>query len=232
VDGIGVVLNYDEAYDDNIRRAREAGIGVIAFNIDDTKRGEGSERMAYIGQDMEEAGRLIAARLVQEGGLSKGDFVACPVETPDAVYAIQRYAGVRSVLEEHGIDSEVIATGTLSLEDTLNKLTQFLIGHAETDAICAMGQMPMEASPQAAEDADMAIPIAGFDISKQIARNIQEGRSIATVDQQPFYQGLLTVTQLYYYSKYGLSPCDINTGGAMVDASNVEQVMTLADTVR
>lgn len=232
VDGIGMVINYDDAYDANVARAIEQGIGVVAFNIDDTLRAKGNARMAYIGQDMEDAGAIIAARLVDEAGLKAGDFVLCPVETPDAVYAIQRYAGVRSVLEAHGILSEVLPTGTVSLEDTLNRMTQYLIGHQEADAICAMGQMPMEAAPQAAEDAGLEIPNAGFDISRQIARNIESGRSIATVDQQPFYQGFFTVAQLYYYRKYGLHPCDINTGGKMVDKDNVGFVLDLADTVR
>ena len=111
-------------------------------------------------------------------------------------------------------------------------ITVFAALIATCHAICAMGQMPMEAAPQAAEDAGLKIPNAGFDISSQIAQNIKSGRSIATVDQQPFYQGLLTVLQLYYHRKYGLHPCDVNTGGATVDASNVEQVMELANTVR
>ena len=232
VDGIGVVLNYDDAYDENVQKAMDAGIAVIAFNIDDTQRAEGSARMAYIGQDMEEAGTMVAARLVKEAGLKEGDHVVCPVEYPEAVYAIQRYAGVKRVLDQHGITSEIQSTGAISVEDVLNKVAQYLIGHQETDAICAMGQMPMEASPKACKDAGVDLPIAGFDLSTQIARDLDEGRSIATVDQQPFYQGALTLVQLYYHAKYGLHPCDINTGGAMVDKSNVSRVIGLADTVR
>jgi len=232
VDGLGVVLNYDDAYDESIQRAIDAGMAVIAFNIDDTQRGAGNARMAYIGQDMEEAGKMVAERLLAETELEAGDHVLCPVEYPDAVYAIQRYAGVRGVLEAHGIKSEVLNTGAASVEDVLNKVTQYLIGHKETDAICAMGQMPLEASPRAAADAGIDVPIVGFDLSTQIARDINEGRVIATVDQQPFYQGCLTLTQLYFHAKYGLHPCDINTGGAMVDKANVDRVIDLAATVR
>lgn len=232
IDGIRIALNYDDAYDDNIRRARELDIPVIAFNIDDSQGPEGNLRMAYIGQDMEEAGYQIGQRLVEEGGLQEGDHVVCPVEHPEAVYAVQRYAGVRRALEGHGIESEVLQTGAISLENTLNKLTQYLLGHRETDAICAMGGMPMEVTPQACEEVGMDLPNAGFDLTRGIARNIKEGKSIATVDQQPFYQGFLTVLQLFYNREYGLLPCDINTGGAMVDASTVDAVLELADTIR
>jgi simple sugar transport system substrate-binding protein len=232
VDGIGVALNYDDAYDDAVQEAIDKGIPVIAFNIDDSQGMAGNARMAYIGQDMETAGYMIAKRLVQEAGLKEGDFVACPVESPEAVYAVQRYAGVRRALGEHGITSEVVNTGTVSLADTTANLTQFLIGRKNTAAICAMGQMPMEAAPQAAANAGLDLPNAGFDLSRQIAENIIAGKSLATVDQQPFYQGAQTVLQLFFYQKYGLLPCDINTGGAIVDKARAESILELSDSVR
>lgn len=232
IDGIGTIISLDDAYDQTIRRAIEAGIPVIAFNIDDSKGGEGNARLAYIGQDMTTAGYLIAKRLIKDGKLKAGSKVVCPVEHPEAVYAKLRYDGVKRALDQAGIKSEVLNTGGISLEDTLNKLTQYLLGHRNTDGVLAMGGMPMEMTPQAIKDVGLNIPNAGFDITKRIARNIQSGHSIATVDQQPFYQGFMTITQLYYYKKYGLMPCDINTGGAMVDRSNVKKVMDLADSVR
>jgi hypothetical protein len=42
----------------------------------------------------------------------------------------------------------------------------------------------------------------------------------------------MSVTELYYNRKYGLLPCDINTGGGVVDTSNVGRVVDLADSVR
>jgi simple sugar transport system substrate-binding protein len=96
-----------------------------------------------------------------------------------------------------------------------------------------MGGMPMEMSPQAAEEAGLAgLPNAGFDITKKIITNILEGKTLATVDQQPYYQGSFTVMQLYLNRKYGLLPCSINTGGAIIDKSNAAIVLELADTHR
>jgi simple sugar transport system substrate-binding protein len=231
-DGIGVTLNFDEAYDETVAKARGLGIPVIAFNIDDSKGREGNARMAYVGQKMEDAGCLIAKRLIKEGGLKKDDFVLCPVESPGAVYAEQRYRGAKKAFDEAGIRSQVLDSGNVSLNETLTRMTQFLLGNRNTNAILAMGQMPMEMAPKAAEDSGLKIPTAGFDISNVIIQNILDGKTIATVDQQPFYQGLNTLVQLYYYKKYGLLPCDINTGGAMVDKTNAEQVRKFSDTVR
>lgn len=232
VDGIAFSINQDDAYDEVIGSAVKAGIPVIAFNIDDTKRGKGNARMAYIGQDMESAGYIIAKRLISDGKLKKSAKVVCPVEYPEAVYAVQRYAGARRAFDEVGVKSEVLNTGGISLEDTLNKLTQYLLGHRDTSAVLAMGGMPMEVTPQAIKDVGLKIPNAGFDITRQIAMNIIRGKSIATVDQQPFYQGFMSITQLYYSRKYGLLPCDVNTGGGVVDSKNVDRVIDLADSVR
>ena len=90
----------------------------------------------------------------------------------------------------------------------------------------------MEMAPQAAQEAGLDIPSAGFDLTKTIIRNILDGKSLATVDQQPYYQGAFTIMQLFLYKKYGLLPCDINTGGAIIDKDNAQIVLDLADTVR
>lgn len=232
VDGLAMSINIDDAYDEIVERALNEGIAVIAFNNDDSQGAEGNMRMAFIGQNEEEAGYLIANRLLDVANLKEDDHVVCPVEHPQAVYATQRYTGIRRVLEPAGITSEVLETGAISLENALNQLTQYLLGHKETDAILTMGGIPLEVAPQAAEDAGRDIPIAGFDVSKVIAESIRDGRTIATVEQKPFYQGCFTVLQLYYYKKYGLLPCDIDTGGEIIDQTNVEKLIELADTVR
>ena len=232
VDGIGIIINYDDAYNAIVATAMDAGIPVVAYNIDHTQGAAGNRRMAFIGQDFVTAGYLVASRLIKDGGLKKGDHVMCPVEHPAAVYAVKRYEGVKKALDEAGITSEVLDSGAISLEDTLNKETQYLLGHPETKGILAMGGMPLEVAPKAAKDLGMNIPVAGFDITLPIINSISRGEIIATVDQQPFYQGALTVTQLYFNNKYGLLPCDVNTGGAIIDKTNFQKIIEFADTTR
>ena len=231
-DGIGVCINIDDAYDETVKKAMDAGIPVIAYNVDDSQGAAGNARMAFIGQNFEVAGYLIAKRAIEVAGLKKGDHVVCPVEHPTAVYAAGRYSGVKKALDEVGCTSEVLDTGAVSLGDTLTKLTQYLLGHKETKAVIALGHMPTEVAPQAIAEAGLNIPNAGFDIAETIVKNILEGKTIATVDQQPFYQGFFTIAQLYYYRKYGLIPCDINTGGAIIDRSNAEPILKFSATVR
>ena len=232
VDGIALCLSNSDSYDKVVQEAIDLGMAVVAFNIDDVELAEGNARMAYIGQDMTEAGDTIAQRLIDDGGLKSGDHVVCPVESPEAVYAVQRYAGAKRAFDRAGITSEKIKTGTESLDKTLNRIKQYLLAHPETDAILGMGGMPLQMAPSAADDMDLDLPIAGFDISKVIAEDVKTGRIIATVDQQPFYQGFMAIMQMYYNRKYGLLPCDVNTGGGLVDQGNIDKVIELSDTVR
>jgi simple sugar transport system substrate-binding protein len=192
----------------------------------------GTARMAFVGQDFVTAGYLITKRLIAAYNIKRGDHVVAPVEHPEAVYAAKRYEGVKKALDEVGATSEVLNTGGVSLDDTLTKLTQYLLGHKNTTAVLAMGGMPMEMAPKAIADAGLKIPNAGFDITKTIIDNIKSGKSLATVDQQPYYQGMFSITQLYFNKRFGLLPCDINTGGAIIDKTNADAVLKFADTVR
>ncbi len=139
---------------------------------------------------------------------------------------------MKRALDEAGVKSEVLDTGAVSLDDTLTKLTQYLIGQQNTKGILAMGGMPLTVAAKATADAGMNIPIAGFDLSKPIVQDILDGKIIAAVDQQPYYQGAFPIMQLYLYKKYALLPCDINTGGAIVDKSTAAQVLALSGTYR
>jgi simple sugar transport system substrate-binding protein len=230
--GIGLAINADDAYDGAVAAARAAGIPVIAFNVDDSKGASGNERQAFVGQDFREAGYLIGKTVTKAAKLAQGDKAVCPVEHPEAVYAVQRFEGVAKALAEAGAECEIIGTGGVSLEDTLTKLSQYLIGHPDTKAVIGLGGMPTEVAPQAVADAGLAIPNGGFDLSEAIIQNVIDGKTIATVDQQPFYQGYLTVSQLFFAQKYSLTPASVNTGAALVDKNNAEAVLELSKTVR
>jgi simple sugar transport system substrate-binding protein len=235
VDGIGCILNLPDAYDKNVRRARQAGIPLVVYNIDDPMGAEGNDRMAYIGQDFVVAGYTLAKEVIKSGNLRRGDHVVSPVEHPEATYAKKRFEGIKMALDEIGATAEVLDTGAIGVEDTLNKVTQYLLGHSETDAIIAAGLMACQVAPQAVEDAGMDIPgtrIGGFDISVEIIQSILNGEIQCTIDQQPYYQGAFTVMQLYLNNKYGLVPCSINTGAAVIDKSNAAIILEFADTHR
>lgn len=232
VNGIAVSIQDDKAFDDAICKARKAGVAVVSFNVDDSQGAAGNCRMAFMGQNFVETGYLIGQRMIKDHGLKKGDLVFAPVEAPEAVYAIQRYQGLKKALDEVGIKSELVAT-KFNLADAQTIEVQYLLGHPETKAIIGLGSVPLTVAPKAITEAKMKIPLGGFDLTADIIKGIEDGTITATVDQQPYSQGFYAVAQLALYLKYGLYPSDMNTGGlGLVDKSNVALVKSLVGKVR
>ena len=140
------------------------------------------------GPDFVETGYLIGKRVIKDHGIKSGDHVFTPVEAPQATYAVLRHAGVTKAMDEIGATTEVPGTGNDHAQ-ALNLMTQYLLGHPETDAVVGLGQTPASQAVQAIKDAGLKIPAGGFDVSQSILDDIKSGALTATVDQQPYSQG-------------------------------------------
>ena len=222
VDALAVSIWDDAAFDENVCKAVEAGIKVIIHNIDDSKGDAGRDcKLAYVGQDFVNAGYLIGKRMIADHGIGKGDTVFTPVEFPEAVYATKRREGVQKAIDEVGAATEPLGTG-VDQANALNLLTQYLIGHPDTKAIIGLGVVPMSVAVKAASEAGVTVPVGGFDVSPPIIEGIDNATITATMDQQPYSQGYMAVTQLSQWVKYGLYPASMATGGiGLLDSSNV-----------
>lgn len=232
VSGMAVNIADDDAYDDILCRATKEGIPVVTFNIDDSKGAEGTCRMAFMGQNFVETGYLIGKRMIKDHGLKTGDHVFTPVEAPEGTYAVLRHAGVKKAMDEIGATTEVLGTGN-DHGNALNLMTQYLLGHPDTDAVIGLGQTPTSQAIQAIKDAGLKIPAGGFDVSKSILENIAKGELTATVDQQPYSQGYYAITQLALNIKYGLYPSEMDTGGlGLIDKTNYQYAEKWAGPVR
>jgi simple sugar transport system substrate-binding protein len=232
VEAIAVAIADDNAYDDILCRAQEAGIVVVTLNIDDSQGAEGICRLAFMGQDFVESGYILGKRVIEEAGIGEGDLIFTPVEAPEGTYAVLRHEGVAKAMAEVGATTEILGTGN-DHGQALSLMTQYLLGHPEVAAVVGLGQTPTSQAVQAIKDAGLDIPAAGFDISQSILQNIADGELIAAVDQQPYSQGYYAVTQAALAVKYGLHPSEMDTGGSgLVDASNYQKAVEWAGTVR
>ena len=213
--------------------ARDAGIPVVAFNVNSLEGDDARCIEAFMGQDFVTAGAVIAQRMVDEGLVEGGDTFFCPVEAPTAVYAVQRHEGVMTVFEPIGAACELVGVGTdpAAARDTM---VQYLLGHPDTHGIVGLGAVPLTEASAAADQVELSdMPIGGFDLSETILEDIASGRIIATVDQQPFSQGFYAVMQLGLQGRYELYPSSMATGGfGLVDQSNVDAVESLVPDYR
>jgi simple sugar transport system substrate-binding protein len=230
VNALAVSIPSNTAFTKAICAAHDKGIPVVAFNTNATAGPVLNCVMSFVGQDFEEAGYLIAQRLVSEGKVPHGATVFCPVEDPTASYASGRLAGANRALAAVGAKCDEVAT-SFDLSQAQTAETQYLLGHQSAGAILALGQVPLQVAPAAAKAAHVQAAIAGFDLSAQISNSIKDGSILATVEQQPYLQGYYAVTQLALNLAYGSTPSDVNTGNEIVDKTNVAKISALAGTV-
>ena len=231
-DAVLPTITVPDALDAAIQKARDAGLVVIAQNIDDPEGAAGNARQAFIGQDFIASGNIIGNRMVETHGLKEGDHCLLPVEFPELTYAIERAQGVQEALTAAGVTSEVIGTGTVDGE-ALNTISQAILANPAITCVVGLGQTPTNVAVAAADEAGRpGIPNGGFDTGADIIPHIIDGVTTATMDQQPFWQGFLPVMFAAYAVRYGLTPPDIDTGNNLIDQSNADLAKDYTGTYR
>ncbi len=124
----------NNAFDDVIQRARDAGIIVIASNVDDLEGAAGNARQAFIGQGFVPAGHSLAEaqwkNMPAEGDLH----ILVGVSAPGQNWSEQRALGVTTFLDEQiaanpdrKITYEKLDSGT-DLATTGDRVGAYLVG--------------------------------------------------------------------------------------------------------
>ena len=130
----------NKAFDDVIKRARDAGIIVIASNVDDLEGAKGNARQAFIGQGFVAAGHSLAAAQWKNFPKTGPIHVLMGVSAPGQNWSEQRALGVTSFLDEQikahpelKITYEKLDSGT-DLATTSDRVGAYLSAHPETNA--------------------------------------------------------------------------------------------------
>jgi simple sugar transport system substrate-binding protein len=232
VDGIVSVIVHDELYDEAIARAKKAGIPVIISNVDDTKGGEGNDRLAFVGQDLYRAGYEVAKGLSASFDHSKPVHVLLGLARPGESWAEDRIGGARKWIDELNAanpDWKVTHDTIDSANDlsvTGSRICQYIQGHPETTAVIGAGFW-FAGAGECLRDLGIKpgqVLMGGFDLVPILMDEMTKGYVHLTIDQQPYLQGYLPILQLYLINKFGLSAWDVNTGKALITPADVEAV--------
>ncbi len=225
------------AFDDVIQRARDAGIVVIASNVDDLEGAAGNARQAFVGQGFEPAGYGLArsqwANMPKEGPLH----ILVGVSGPGQNWSETRALGVTNFLDEmiaanpdRKITYEKIDSGT-DLAITSDRVGAYLSARPETNAYFDTGFWH---AGVAGVLRDRGVPpgqvlLGGFDLVPVVLDEMDTGYIQVAVDQQPYEQGFLPVMMVYLAKTVGLAPVNINTGEALVYPKDVASVRELSE---
>jgi simple sugar transport system substrate-binding protein len=224
VDGIASTLVTPDALIPNLKKAEAAGIPVDTFNSGlDFYQQAGS--IAHFSSDERLAGQQAGAK-AKAAGATK---ILCTIQQTGSVALEDRCAGVKDSfpntenLQVNGADDSAV-TSSIQAKVAQDKSINWIItlGAANAlDGIKAIGS---------AGRTD--VKIGTFDLNADAAKAVQGGQLQFCIDQQPYLQGYLAITQLYLYKKNGnlLGGGKASlTGPTFVDNSNVASIVPFID---
>ena len=225
-DGIAVSVIDPTAFDEPTQRALAHGIPVVSYNADG---GRNNDRLAYVGQDLYQAGLKFGARIAE---LVHGGDVFLFIATPGQLNIQPRIDGARDALRDAGkpISAHVVGTGAL-VGDERRKVEQTYLGNRGLRGMFAVDAGSTEGVAQVMRKHSLhhrGVRAGGFDLLPSTLAAIQDRLLDFTIDQQPYLQGFLPIEQLFLYQYSGglVSPAETNTGLKFVTRANVRRYLT------
>lgn len=219
-DAIAVCLVDKTAFNTPTDRAMEAGIPVFAYNADTP----GNKRLAYIGQDLYQAGVALGERIVSL--VDEGTVVGF-IATPGQLNIQPRLDGAADAIKKSGkkITLEQISTGP-TVNEEVSRVNAYYTGHKDIKGMFAVdaGSTMAVAETMAKYDLQKkGIRAGGFDLLPKTLDEIHAGALDFTIDQQPYLQGFYTVMEMFMWKMSGglSGPAEINTGLKFVTKGNV-----------
>ena len=223
--GIAVAVISSTAFTAPVKNAMNAGIPVVSYNADGNVGDPGTNRLAYIGQDLFVSGQALGQRIAASMP-SGGDAVGF-IATPGTANIQPRIDGAKQAIGASGknIKFTSVASGAaLSQENTT--INAYVLAHKSTlKGIFAVDAGSTQTVGQIIAKYGLTGKVAsgGFDLTPVTLSGIKAGNLDFTIDQQPYLQGFLPVLSLYLFNLSGglVNPPETNTGLTFVTKANV-----------
>ncbi|MBW7922899.1 MAG: sugar ABC transporter substrate-binding protein [Rubellimicrobium sp.] len=235
-DALFLTIVDDAAFDDVVQRARDAGVTVMAVNVDDSEGAAGNARQAFVGQGFIAAGYSLGQALSADFAAEGPIRVLVGISAPGQNWSEQRGQGVINFLEDYkdssgrDISWERIDSGT-DLGVTADRVGAYLASHPETNVYFDTGLWHAGVARTLADRgvAPGAVAMGGFDLVPEVLDQMKAGYIQAEVDQQGYMQGFIPVMMAYMAKNFGLSPADVDTGQGIVTPDDVDSIMAWSE---
>ena len=219
VDGIATTLVTPDALIPTVKKAVAAGIPVDSFNSGiDFYQQAGS--LVHFASDEKLAGQAAGKRAAADGATK----ILCTIQQTGSVALEDRCAGVKDSfpntenIQVNGADDSAVTSAIqakLSQDPSINWIVTLGAPQA-LDAI------------KSAQGANSKAKIGTFDTNPDAAQAVADGKIQWFIDQQPYLQGYLSISQLYLYKKNGNimgGGKAVLTGPTFVDKANIAPIL-------
>jgi simple sugar transport system substrate-binding protein len=224
-DGIAVAVVDKTAFTTPVNKALDAGIPVVSYNADGAKGEPGTNRLAYIGQDLYTSGFQLGQRIA---GLMQGGDAVGFIATPGSLNIQPRIDGAKDAIKASGkpINFTAVASGA-ELPKELSTIDAYAQGHKNLKGMFAVDAGSTENVGKVVAKYGLkskGVAAGGFDLNPATLSGIKAGNLDFTIDQQPYLQGFLPVLYLWLYKLSGglAAPSETNTGLLFVTKDNVD----------
>ena len=226
-DGIALNIIDAEAFDLVAQEALDAGIPLVAFNVDDAATP--NVRLSSVNQQFYEAGKTLGKEAAKH--MENGCHILMTMHDEGVSALDDRLRGEQDGLREAGLSEvhwKVLITGSMA-KAASEVISRELKSDPSIKFVLCTGQADTEGAGLAIgkQFAGQGYYAAGFDLCTGILQSIREGNLAFTIDQQPYIQGFYPVMQLALLIRYGIKPGNIDAGAAIIDKSNIEEVEQL-----
>jgi simple sugar transport system substrate-binding protein len=223
--GIALAVISTTAFKTPVANAMNDGIPVVSYNADGNVGNPGTNRLAYIGQDLFVSGQALGQRIV--AGMPNGGDAVGFIATPGTANIQPRIDGAIQAIKASGknINFTSQTSGALLPQENTS-INAYILAHKSTlKGIFAVDAGSTQTIGQIIKKYNLQGKVAsgGFDLNPLTLQSIQGGSLGFTIDQQPYLQGFLPVLALYLFNLSGglVSPVETNTGLTFVTKDNV-----------
>ncbi len=219
VDGIATTLVTPESLIPTVKKAVDAGIPVDSFNSG-TNFYKEAGALTHFSSDEKLAGQQAGEKAKADGATK----ILCTIQQTGSVALEDRCAGVKAAfpntenIQVNGQDDSAV-TSAIQAKLAEDKDINWIITLGAAQALDAM---------KAIDAVKSEAKVGTFDLNKEAAEAVQAGKIQFCIDQQPYLQGYLAITQLYLYKKNGniLGGGQPSlTGPSFVDKTNVDAIL-------
>ena len=229
VNGIVVPDWVPAAEDEAIKAAIQSGIKIILMNAGNIDKARELGAINYVGSDEYVAGKAGGEYMGSKGAKN----VICVNTLPGAANQEARCKGLIDGITAKGGKGKQLPLPATSFGDQTaiaEAVKATLIQDDTIDGVLNVGATDADAAASGINQAGKVGKVVHgtFDLNASGLARIKDGSQTFAIDQQPYLQALLSVTLLASHLDFGtnLPTAPVLTGPGIVDASNIDAVMT------
>jgi len=223
VDGIVVSMANPDGLKSSIEKAVAAGIPVVTINSG-IEQSAAFGAITHVGQSETVAGAAVGDRL-SKAGLKN---VLCVIQEAGNIGLEQRCSSATKTFTGTMTNLQVDGTNDSDVKATIKAKLQ---ADPSIDGVLTLGGQYAIDAVGAVSESGSAAKVGTFDLSTDVVKDVEDGKILFAVDQQPYVQGFLGITALYLDSINGNiigGGQPVYSGPAFVTKDNAAQVAKFA----